>query len=139
MDTVTKEQRSLNMAKIKSKHTIPEIKVRKILTNFGYRYRLHAAKLPGKPDIVVSKINTVFFINGCFWHKHTNCSRATQPKTNTEYWGKKLERNIKKQNNDIDKLKKIGKRIAIVWECQTRNEQELNSLVRRKLNEKENI
>ena len=94
-DLLTKERRSWNMSRIKSSNTKPERLVRSLLHRMGYRFRLHGkiskkayAKgiLPGKPDIVLAKYRTVIFIHGCFWHRHEGCSRATQPKTNIEYW-----------------------------------------------------
>ncbi len=139
MDHLTKEKRSLNMAKIKSRHTNPEIKVRKVLSGLGYRYRLYSNKLPGKPDIYIPKINTIFFVNGCFWHQHPKCKRATNPKTNTEYWNKKLEKNITKQRGVIQELTNINKRVVIIWECQTKDKLGLSEIIKREINEKENI
>lgn len=84
MDKLTKERRSWNMSKIKSKDTKPELKVRKILYKLGYRFRLHRKDLPGKPDIVLPKYRTAIFVNGCFWHRHDNCIEASRPKSNSE-------------------------------------------------------
>lgn len=109
------------MSRIRSKNTKPETIVRKLLTQFGIRYRLHVKALPGKPDITVSRINIAVFINGCFWHQHTGCSRSTIPKSNQDYWLPKLKRNIDRQKKDIDQLEKEGWHSAIIWECETKN------------------
>jgi DNA mismatch endonuclease (patch repair protein) len=113
------------MSRIRNKNTKPEITVRKTLTKLGFRYRLHVSKLPGKPDIVISKAKKIIFINGCFWHQHKNCTRQAMPKANIEYWKPKLHRNIEKQEQDIKSLKKSGWRVYKIWECQTKNEQKL--------------
>lgn len=113
------------MARISGKNTIPEITVRKILYSLGCRYRLHVKNLPGKPDIVIRKLKTILFINGCFWHQHPGCKRQSMPKSNLDYWGKKLKTNINKQEQDIQKLKDLGWNIYIIWECETKNYQDL--------------
>lgn len=117
MDTVSKEQRHLNMLHIKGKNTSLELKVRKRLYHDGYRYRVNVPNLPGKPDIVLSKYNTVIFINGCFWHRH-NCKLATTPKTRTEYWNKKFERNIQNDLINHEKLRNLGWPVIVLWECE---------------------
>ena len=101
MDNRTKEQRSKCMKNIRSKNTTPELIVRKFLYNKGYRYRLHDKKLPGKPDIVLRKFNTVIFINGCFWHGHKNCSEAKKPKSNSEFWKTKIVSNQQRDRKNI--------------------------------------
>lgn len=117
MDTVSKEQRHLNMSHIKGKNTNLELKVRKRLYHDGYRYRVNVSNLPGKPDIVLSKYNTVIFINGCFWHRH-NCKLATTPKTRTEYWNKKFERNIQNDLINHEKLRNLGWHVIVLRECE---------------------
>ena len=89
-DVHSKETRSYNMSRIRAKDTKPELLVRKYLFSKGFRYRLNVKKLPGKPDIVFTKYNTVIFINGCFWHGHENCPKARIPKTKTEWWKAKI-------------------------------------------------
>ena len=128
MDNLTKEQRKLCMSRIRSRDTKPEKAVRKILTQLGLKYRLHNTKMPGKPDIVISKIKTIFFINGCFWHQHKGCKRQAMPKANIEYWGAKLKRNVEKQKKDIKLLRKDGWKVHIIWECETKDE---NSLIKK--------
>lgn len=125
MDNLTREQRKLCMTKIKSKNTKPEIAVRKILTKFSARYRLHNSKLAGKPDIVITKAKKIIFINGCFWHQHKNCKKQAMPKVNKKYWEPKLQRNIEKQERDIKLLKKQGWKVYKIWECQTSDKNKL--------------
>lgn len=125
MDHLTKKRRSWNMSRIRSKGTAPEVMVRKVLTELGWRYRLHSTKLPGKPDAVISKAGTIVFINGCFWHQHKGCKRQAVPKANKGYWLPKLKRNIQKQEEDIRKLKKADWKVNIIWECETKNEDRL--------------
>lgn len=121
------------MTRITSKNTRPEKIVRQILTKQGWRYRLHSRKLPGKPDIVISKIKTIIFINGCFWHQHKGCKRQAMPKSNLGYWRKKLKRNIEKQKQDIKELKKAGWKVVIFWECEIKNEKKLSKKLKTKL------
>jgi len=121
MDTVSKEVRSRNMSAIRSKNTNPETVVRSLLFALGYRYRLHRKDLPGKPDIVLKKHNTVIFVHGCFWHHHRNCKRANWPKSNQEYWIPKIQRNVKRDRSHNSKLKKQGWKVLVIWECQIKN------------------
>jgi len=131
MDNLTQKQRRYCMSKIRSKDTKPEKVVRTILDKLNVRYNIHAKTLPGTPDIVIPEINKLIFINGCFWHQHKNCKRANLPKTNKEYWIKKLSRNIKKQNTDIKNLRKLGWSISVIWECQTKDETALINKIKR--------
>ncbi len=126
MDTVSKEVRSRNMSAIRSKNTKPEAVVRSLLFALGYRYRLHRKDLPGKPDIVLKKHNTVIFVHGCFWHHHKNCRRANWPKSNQEYWLPKIQRNIERDKIHIRKLKKEGWEVLVIWECQIKNMDKLS-------------
>ncbi|MCB5287741.1 MAG: very short patch repair endonuclease [Candidatus Cloacimonetes bacterium] len=116
MDNLSKSERSINMSKIKSKNTRPEMLVRKYLFSKGFRYRLHSSKLPGKPDIVLTKFNAVIMINGCFWHNH-GCKYMRIPKTNSLYWEQKLGRNKERDEKNLRLLKKGQWRVLIVWEC----------------------
>ena len=86
------EYRSWVMSRVRSKHTTPELRVRSLVHRAGYRFRLHDGKLPGRPDLVLRKYRTVIFVNGCFWHRHPGCKRATTPKTNIDYWQAKFDR-----------------------------------------------
>lgn len=116
-DNKTLSARSLNMSRIRSKDTKPEILVRKYLFSKEFRYRKYCSNLPGKPDIVLPKYKTVIFVHGCFWHKH-NCNFFRLPKTNTEYWANKIENNVLRDKKNIIELKKLGWKVIIVWECE---------------------
>lgn len=120
-DKFTQEQRSQIMAKVHSRDTTPEIKVRKLLHSLGYRFRLHRTDLPGKPDIVLPKYKTVIFVNGCFWHGCPTCHHAkVRPKDHSDYWNKKLDRNIQRDKENYSKLTDSGWKVVIVWECETK-------------------
>jgi DNA mismatch endonuclease (patch repair protein) len=132
-DNLSKEKRSWNMKQIKSDNTKPEIEVRSILHNLGYRFRLHRKDLPGNPDIVLPKYKTVIFVNGCFWHQHKNCSRANIPKTNKRYWIPKLRRNIERDKNNYKKLSYQGWKVVIVWECMLKDHNNLIDHLKRNI------
>jgi DNA mismatch endonuclease (patch repair protein) len=117
-DHLTKKHRSWNMSRIRSKHSKPEVIIRSLLHRAGYRFRLNNKKLPGCPDIVLSKYKTVIFVNGCFWHRHENCSRSTTPNTNKEYWIPKFNKNILRDIKVKNDLEKLGWSVFIVWECE---------------------
>ncbi len=116
-DVHSKKTRSYNMSRIKGKNTKPEILVRKFLFSQGFRYKLHDRKLPGKPDIVLPKYNTLIFIQGCFWHGHKGCKYFVIPKTRTEWWISKINTNISNDKNNMDLLRKIKWKIIEIWEC----------------------
>jgi len=129
-DKLDKKARSLNMSKIKSKDTLPEILVRKKLHSLGFRFRLHKKELPGKPDIVLPKYQTVIFINGCFWHRHENCIEASKPKTNSDYWENKINNNIERDKKNYILLEQNGWNVVILWECEIiKNKNSLNDLL----------
>lgn len=112
------EIRSYNMSQIKGKDTKPEIMVRKFLFSMGFRYKLHVKKLPGKPDLVFPKYNSVVFVNGCFWHGHEGCKYFVVPKTRTEWWLEKINRNKMKDVGNITLLHQEGWNVVIIWECE---------------------
>jgi DNA mismatch endonuclease (patch repair protein) len=114
------------MSRIRSKNTQPEKILKELLTQVGQKYRLHVSKMPSKPDIVITKIKTVIFINGCFWHQHKGCKWQAMPKSNLRYWKNKLKRNVEKQKEDIKQLKKEGWKVKIIWECETKQEKSLS-------------
>jgi DNA mismatch endonuclease (patch repair protein) len=118
MDIWSKKKRSEVMAKILSSDTRPEKCVRNILSQLGYRYRLNVKDLPGKPDIVLCKYNSIIFIHGCFWHLHSKCRDGTVPKTRTQYWKKKLLRNRARDARNIQILKQQGWKVLRLWECE---------------------
>lgn len=117
MDIVTPEQRSRNMAAIRSRNTKPEIWFRKQLFSQGYRYSLNTNKVPGHPDIYLRKYNTAVFVHGCFWHRHTGCKYAYMPKSRVEFWQKKFDANIKRDLEVREKLYKRGIKCLVIWEC----------------------
>jgi DNA mismatch endonuclease (patch repair protein) len=117
-DVHSKETRSYNMSRIRSKDTKPEMLVRKFLHKNGFRYRLHVKDLPGKPDIVLSKYKTVIFIHGCFWHGHEGCKYYVVPKTRTEWWLNKIGTNIGNDSNAENLLKLAGWKVIKIWECE---------------------
>ena len=116
-DNHSKDQRSYNMSRIRSKDNKPEDLVRKYLFSKGFRYRKNVRKLPGCPDIVLPKYKTVIFVNGCFWHKH-DCPRFVWPSSNKEYWEPKIRRNVERDKINIELLQKEGWRVLVVWECE---------------------
>ena len=123
MDIVSEEQRSYNMSRIRSKNTKPELIVRSMLHNFGYRFTVNGPrnkKLPGKPDIVLPRYRTVIFVHGCFWHAHKNCKYFRLPKTRTEWWKKKLEGNATRDALKQEELRKLGWNVVVIWECETK-------------------
>jgi len=108
------------MAAIKGKDTKPEIIVRRFLFSKGFRYKLYDKSLPGKPDLVFPKYKTVIFIHGCFWHGHEKCKYFVIPKTRTEWWITKINRNKRLDKNNLKKLKKLGWRVIEIFECRLR-------------------
>lgn len=120
-DIKTKEERSQNMAAIRSKDTKPEMLVRRFLHSAGFRYRLHDRKLPGCPDLVFPSLRTVIFIHGCFWHGHENCRYFRLPKSNEEFWRNKISRNIDRDAEARAELKKQYWNVIVIWECDLKN------------------
>jgi DNA mismatch endonuclease, patch repair protein len=117
-DVHSSETRSYNMSQIRSKNTKPELVVRRYLFGKGFRYRLHRKDLPGKPDIVLSKYNTVIFVHGCFWHGHENCKYFVVPKTKTEWWLNKIGRNKQLDLESIQRLKQDNWKVIVLFECE---------------------
>lgn len=120
-DIWSKVKRSEVMAKIRSKDTTPEVLLRSLLHKSGYRFRLHKKDLPGSPDIVFPKYSTVIFVNGCFWHHHEGCRDGKIPKTRSDWWRSKLERNIKRDKKTNRLLRKLGWSVLVIWECEIKN------------------
>ena len=115
-DTVSPEKRSDVMRRVRSRNTTPEMTVRRALHKQGFRYRLHHAKLPGKPDLTLLKYKTVVFVNGCLWHWH-GCKNSRMPHSNVDYWTKKIARNIERDKSHYDALQSHGWHVAVIWEC----------------------
>jgi len=133
MDILSKEKRSWNMSRIKSRDTKPELIVRSLLHRLGYRFRLHSSKLPGRPDIVLKKYGTVIFVHGCFWHRHEGCPKAYSPKSRVTFWQGKFEENVKRDRRKITELKNLGWKVMTIWECQTGDVDYLASLISREI------
>lgn len=119
MDTRSPEQRRQIMQAVRSKHTGPEMTVRRVLHAMGYRYRLHRKELPGRPDIVFLGRKKALFVHGCFWHWH-GCPKGQLPKTRLAYWAPKLLRNKERDRENRMELEAIGWKTLIVWQCETR-------------------
>lgn len=122
MDVHSQEVRSYNMSRIRGKDTKPEIAVRKYLFSQGFRYRKNVKKMPGAPDIVLPKYKTCIFVNGCFWHKHNGCRYFVWPKSNTEFWREKIEKNVARDQKNYALLKSEGWNIIVVWECEIKHD-----------------
>ena len=117
-DVHTPEQRSFNMSRIRGKNTKPEEQVRKYLFSQGFRYRKNDARLPGKPDIVLPKYKAVVFVNGCFWHAHEGCRYFVWPKSNVDFWQRKINGNTERDLRNHQLLIEQGWNVIVVWECQ---------------------
>src|SRR5215831_3230897 len=118
-DRLSKQRRSWNMSRIRGKHTTPERAVRSVLHRIGFRFRLHGKGLPGRPDIVLQKHQTVVFVHGCFWHRHHGCRNCTTPTKRREWWLEKLNGNAARDLIHAKALRKLGWKVFVVWECET--------------------
>lgn len=125
MDRLTVERRSWLMGRVRSKDTGPELAVRRLVHGMGYRYRLHDGRLPGKPDLVFSGRRKVVFVHGCFWHGHARCRYARVPKSRAEYWKEKFACNKKRDAAVRRKLRDLGWRALVVWQCELRRPERL--------------
>ena len=106
------------MSRIKGKDTKIEVEVRKYLFSKGYRFRKNDKRYPGKPDIVLPKYHVAIFVHGCFWHRHEGCKDATTPKTRTEFWLEKFDKNVKNDQIKQEKLRELGWKVIVIWECE---------------------
>jgi DNA mismatch endonuclease (patch repair protein) len=120
VDRLTPERRSWLMGRVGPKDTKPEMAVRRIAHNLGYRFRLHRRDLPGSPDLVFPRLRKILFVHGCFWHRH-GCKKTSTPKSNAEFWLAKFERNIERDRNTIKALEGAGWSVKTVWECETKD------------------
>ena len=121
MDIYSKEKRSEIMSKVRSSGTKPEVIVRKELHSLGFRFRLHSKLLPGKPDIVLPKHRAVIFVHGCFWHHHTGCGKSKLPASNAEFWQTKIFENVRRDAQIKSEPKRLGWRVLVIWECETKS------------------
>ncbi len=127
MDVFSREKRSQIMSRISGKNTKPELVVRSLLHNMGYRFRLHRDDLPGKPDITLPKYKKIIFVHGCFWHGHTDCPRAKRPTTNINFWREKLDKNMKRDEMSVSNLKELGWDVLVVWTCEVNDTYKLKN------------
>ncbi|HKQ51669.1 MAG TPA: very short patch repair endonuclease [Pyrinomonadaceae bacterium] len=124
-DHISPEQRSRNMSRVKGRDTRPEMLVRSIVHRLGYRFRLHGKKLPGRPDVVLTRHRKVIFVHGCFWHGHPGCRRAARPSTNREFWDKKIDGNMARDSANIKALRREGWAVLVVWQCAMKDRERL--------------
>jgi DNA mismatch endonuclease (patch repair protein) len=124
-DYLSREARSAHMRRIRKVNTTPERIVRKKLYALGFRFRLHRGDLAGTPDIVLSRLQKVIFVHGCFWHQHKDCRLARLPKTRLDYWLPKLRRNQERDAANRKLLESVGWGVLVVWECDTKDPEAL--------------
>lgn len=139
-DSISPDHRSWNMSRIKGKDTKIEVEVRRYLFSKGFRFRKNDKRFPGKPDVVLPKYKTVIFINGCFWHMHEGCKFGRLPKSNIEYWEKKLSKNVDNDKKHTQQLIEMGWHPITIWECELRKdfEERMCQLINQiKISEKE--
>lgn len=130
MDIVSRATRSKMMASVRSKNTKPEKKVRSLLHTLGYRFRLHRKDLPGNPDIVLPKFKKVIFVNGCYWHQHPGCPKSKRSSSRRDFWDKKLDENMERDKRNVIKLSEMGWIPYIIWECQTKSDENLKRIIK---------
>jgi DNA mismatch endonuclease (patch repair protein) len=132
-DSVDSSTRSRIMASVGTRDTAPEMCVRRFLHAQGFRFRLHAKDLPGRPDIVLPKYKAVVFVHGCFWHQHPGCHKATVPASNRAFWLDKFDQNAARDAGNVRRLRRLGWRVIVLWECEVRKKSALGRLARRLL------
>lgn len=125
-DKINQKRRSENMRRIKSKGMRPELVVRRLVHSMGYRFRLHVPELPGKPDLVFPSLKKIIEVRGCFWHQHgRQCIESHIPKSRTEYWRPKLQKNRRRDKLNLKKLEKLGWAVMVIWECEIGNPEQM--------------
>lgn len=124
------------MSQVGGKDTTPELRVRKVAHALGLRYRLHRRDLPGTPDLVFPRRKVVLFVHGCFWHRHPGCKKATVPKSRIDFWQAKFDANVQRDNRSANELAAAGWHVAVIWECETKNESDLPDLIRQRVIER---
>jgi DNA mismatch endonuclease (patch repair protein) len=132
-DIYTKEKRSAIMANVRSRDTRPERIVRSIVHRLGLRFRLSKNDLPGRPDVVLRRLRTAVFVNGCYWHGHDCPKGRSKAKTNPEFWKKKISDNVARDQRTVSRIKELGWKALIVWECQTKDAGKLQSFLAEEL------
>lgn len=131
MDKLDREARSKLMSKVRHQDTDIEQVVRSLLHREGYRFRKNVRELPGSPDIVLAKYNAVVLVNGCFWHGHKGCKKHRIPATRHEFWRDKITANQERDQRNILELRRMGFRVAVVWQCVLERPQVLNDSIRK--------
>lgn len=126
-DIVDTQTRSRMMAGIRGKDTKPELVLRRALHTRGFRYRLHRKEIQGKPDLVFPRFRAVVFVHGCFWHRHSECRFTTTPSTRPEFWQAKFAANVARDNAVGAGLVEAGWRMATVWECALRKQEQVEA------------
>ncbi len=127
MDILAPEQRSRLMSRIRGKDTRPELRVRQVTYALGFRFRLHRRDLPGSPDLVFASRRKAIFVHGCYWHRHAGCRYAYSPKSNAEFWQAKFAANVARDQIATNALRELGWQVLVIWECETRNAEALQS------------
>ncbi|WP_312050155.1 very short patch repair endonuclease [Acinetobacter courvalinii] len=133
-DNICSPVRSRIMSSIKSKNTKPELIVRQHLHALGFRYILHDKRLPGKPDLVLPRYKVIIQVQGCFWHGHESCYLFKWPKSRSEFWKEKINRNIARDQLNLERLLNLGWRVLIWWECNIRDNNEFNRSLTKAIN-----
>jgi DNA mismatch endonuclease (patch repair protein) len=130
-DVYSPEKRSDVMRRVQGEDTGPERLVRRTLHLMGHRFRIHYHALPGSPDVAFLGRRAVIFVHGCFWHGHKGCKHSRRPTSNVEFWKRKLDRNIQRDRKNIRTLRRTGWKVLVIWECQTKDEGTVASILRR--------
>lgn len=136
MDTLSSQERSERMSRVRNKDSAPELKLRRLVHGLGFRYRLHVKELPGQPDLVFPARRSVIFMHGCFWHRHEGCKLARLPKSKLDFWGVKLEANRQRDITHQERLRELGWRVLVVWECELNDVGHVSEIVREFLSER---
>ena len=139
VDVLTRAQRSFNMSRIRSKDTSPEIFVRRLVHALGFRYRLHSAKLPGRPDLVFTSRRKVIFVHGCYWHMHACAWGRVTPKTNASFWRAKRMSNVKRDRRNLRELRRLGWHVLVVWACSLRKPRHAERRIRKFLERSDSL
>ena len=129
-DTMTPEERSERMSRVRHKDSKPEMRVRGLVHRMGFRYRLHDKKLPGRPDLVLPRHKKVILIHGCYWHQHGACRPLAIPANNSEFWRRKFAENVDRDKRNVRDLTGRGWRVLVVWECETKDAEALERILR---------
>jgi DNA mismatch endonuclease (patch repair protein) len=139
MDTLSPQERSERMSRVRGKDSAPELKLRRLVHGLGFRYRLHVRELPGQPDLVFPSRRALIFMHGCFWHRHEGCKLARLPKSKLDFWGGKLEANKQRDISHQQRLRELGWRVLVIWECELSDVGHVSEIVSGFLNERREL